>query len=174
MKNRTPINIPNCRLRFAGREDLPVILSFIRELAKYEKLLHEVEADEAVLEQNLFGEKPYAEVVLAEYEDKQVGFALFFHNFSTFLGRPGIYLEDLYVQPDYRGRGIGGELLAFLAHLAVTRGCGRLEWSVLDWNTPAINFYNKLGAQAMDEWTTFRLDGKSLVSVARKFENERS
>jgi GNAT superfamily N-acetyltransferase len=157
---------PDVQIRAARPDDTALILSLIRELADFEKLSHEVVADEATLSGYLFGERPYAEVVIAEVEGQGVGFALFFHNFSTFLGRPGIYLEDLYVRPAARGHGLGQRLLAHLAKLAVERGCGRLEWCVLDWNEGAIRFYRRLGAVSMDEWTTFRLSGDALQQVA--------
>jgi len=149
-------------IREATRADVPLILTFIRELAEYEKLLHEVEATEADLAETLFGARPYAEVVIAESEGNPAGFALFFHNYSTFAGRPGIYLEDLYIRPEARGKGIGRALLAHLAETALTRSCARLEWAVLDWNRPAIGFYESLGAKAMDEWTVYRLSGETL------------
>lgn len=161
--------VPGVSLRFATADDAGLILAFIRELAEYEQMSHEVVADEAGLRRALFGERRFAEVVLAEEGDQPVGFALFFHNFSTFLGRPGIYLEDLFVRPRARGRGIGKALLAFLAKLAVERGCGRLEWWVLDWNEDAIRFYERLGARGMDEWTIFRLDGSALEDLAKQF-----
>src|SRR4028119_245318 len=146
-------------VRKASGEDVPLILSFIRELAEYENLYHEVVATEETLRANLFGERQFAEVLIAEHDGPPAGFALFFHNFSTFLGRPGIYLEDLYVKPELRGAGIGKKLLIHLARLATDRGCGRLEWWVLDWNAPTIGFYEKLGAVAMDDWTVYRLGG---------------
>jgi GNAT superfamily N-acetyltransferase len=155
-------------LRPATEADVPHILGFIRELAAYEKLEHQVVATEAQLAAHLFGPRPAAEVVLAEIDGRPVGFALFFHNFSTFLGRPGLFLEDLYVQPHARGHGIGRALLTHLAGLAVARGCGRMEWSVLDWNEPAIGFYKSLGAVPMDEWTVFRLTGDALIALARR------
>ncbi len=155
-------------LRFANRGDTGLVLAFIRELAEYERLAHEVVADEALLRKNLFGERPHAEVILAELHGEPVGFALFFHNFSTFLGRPGIHLEDFFVRPEHRGRGIGTVLLAYLARLAVERGCGRLDWAVLDWNEPAMEFYRALGARCIDDWKIFRLDGDSLEAVARR------
>ena len=161
---------PRTRLRFAIPEDVPVILSLIRGLAEYEKLAHEVVADEATLAATLFGERRVAEVVIADHDGAAGGFALFFHNYSTFLGRPGIYLEDLFVRPELRGRGIGETLLAFLAKLAVERDCGRLEWSVLDWNEPAIRFYQRLGARAMDEWTVYRVTGDALSALASRFD----
>lgn len=154
-------------LRPARPEDVPTILTLIRELADYEKLLHEVEADEASLHAHLFGPRPHIEVILAEWEGETAGFALFFHNYSTFLSKPGLYLEDLYVRPALRGHGIGKALLAELARLAVSRGCGRLEWSVLDWNAPAIGFYQSLGARPMDEWTVYRLTGDNLENASK-------
>jgi GNAT superfamily N-acetyltransferase len=153
-------------IRKAQKSDVPLILRFIKELATYEKLLHEVTATEELLEKNLFGEKSVAEVVIASFENKDVGFALFFHNFSTFVGKPGIYLEDLYVSPEYRSKGFGKILLKYLANLAVERDCGRLEWWVLDWNESAIKFYKNLGAKPMDEWTVFRVTGENLVKLA--------
>jgi GNAT superfamily N-acetyltransferase len=153
-------------IRPATREDVPLILSFIRELAAYEKLVHEVVATEAGLSETLFGAAPSAEVVIAETDGAPAGFALFFSNYSTFLGRPGIYLEDLFVRPEFRALGIGRALLAHLARLAVDRGCGRLEWAVLDWNAPAIGFYEKLGATSRSDWTTYRLTGDALSRLA--------
>jgi GNAT superfamily N-acetyltransferase len=153
-------------LRPATREDVPTILALIRGLAEYEKLAHEVEADEARLADTLFGARPGAEVVIAEVDGMPAGFALFFHNYSTFLAKPGLYLEDLFVLPDYRGHGIGRALMVHLAKLAVARGCGRFEWSVLDWNAPAIGFYRSLGAIGMDEWTVQRVDGDALQRLA--------
>jgi GNAT superfamily N-acetyltransferase len=153
-------------LKPAQPSDVPTILTLIRELATYEKLLHEVDADPDALHAHLFGPRPFIEVILADWEGEIAGFALFFHNYSTFLTKPGIYLEDLYVRPAHRGRGIGKALLAELAQLAVSRGCGRLEWSVLDWNAPAIGFYESLGARPMDEWTVYRLTGDNLKRVA--------
>lgn len=153
-------------LRSATSADVPLILDFIKGLAEYEKLAHEVVATEESLHATLFGERPYAEVVIGEHEGEPVGFALFFHNYSTFLGRPGIYLEDLFVRPAWRGRGFGKALLTFLATLAVERGCGRLEWAVLDWNEPAIRFYESLGAKPMDEWTVYRITGEALERLA--------
>lgn len=152
--------------RFAAAEDTPLILSFVRELAEYEKLSHEVVATEEALRDSLFGERPFAEVLLTFVEDEPAGFALFFHNFSTFLGKPGIYLEDLYVRPEHRGTGAGRALLSYLARLAVERGCGRLEWWVLDWNEPAVGFYKRIGARAMDDWTVYRLTGDALERLA--------
>ncbi len=150
-------------LRSATAADVPVILALIRELAAYERLAHEVSATEAGLLATLFGEHRYADVVLAECDGELAGYALFFHNYSTFHGKPGLYLEDLFVRPAFRGRGIGKALLAHLAELAVERGCARFEWAVLDWNAPAIEFYRRMGAVAMDEWTVYRLTGDALV-----------
>ena len=152
--------------RFAQEKDTELILWFIRQLAEYEKMLDEVVADEALLRRQLF-EEHHAEVIFALEDGKEVGFALFFHNFSTFLGRAGLYLEDLYVCPEYRGKGYGKALLQKLAAIAVERGCGRLEWWCLDWNKPSIDFYTKsMGAVPMDEWTTYRLTGDTLKAAA--------
>ena len=153
-------------LRFATPADTGLILEFIQGLAEYEKLAHEVVADEEGLRRSLFGDRPTAEVILAEFDGNPAGFAIFFHNFSTFLGRPGIYLEDLYVKPELRGHGIGRALLSHLAAIAVERECGRFEWSVLDWNEPSIRFYENLGARAMKGWTVFRVTGDALSSLA--------
>jgi GNAT superfamily N-acetyltransferase len=152
-------------IRPATAADLPLIAALIRELAEYEKLAHEVRFDEAVLGDRLFGARPYAEVVIGEVDGTAQGFALFFHNFSTFEGKPGIYLEDLFVRPAARGCGLGKALLTHLAGLAVERDCARLEWWVLDWNAPAIGFYQKLGARPMDEWTVMRVDGTALAQL---------
>ncbi|HEY6870299.1 MAG TPA: GNAT family N-acetyltransferase [Novosphingobium sp.] len=153
-------------IRSATPADLPLICDLIRELADYEQLAHEVRFDQARLGDYLFGARPMAEVLIAEIDRVAQGFALFFHNFSTFEGRPGLYLEDLYVRPAARGQGLGKALLAHLASLAVERGCARFEWWVLDWNTPSIGFYKSLGARAMDEWTVMRVDGEALHSLA--------
>jgi GNAT superfamily N-acetyltransferase len=153
--------------RFAGEEDVGTILFFIRELAEYEHLAGEVVATEALLREWIF-EKGRAEVVFAMAEGKEVGFALFFHNFSTFLGRSGLYLEDLFVLPQYRGRGYGRAILEHLAFLAAKRGCGRLEWWCLDWNQPSIDFYLSLGAEPMKDWTVYRLAGDTLQDLARR------
>lgn len=155
-------------IRPAAEHEVPVILGFIRELAEYEKLAHEVVATEESLRRTLFGARPFAEVLLACAGDAPVGFALFFHNYSTFLGRPGLYLEDLYVHPQARGRGVGRQLLRHLARLARERGCGRLEWAVLDWNEPAIGFYRALGAAPCSDWTIFRLTGEALRRLAEE------
>ena len=157
---------PPCTIRFARPDDVPTILRLIRALADYERLSHEVSATEEALRDHLFGERPFCEVLMAEADDRPVGFALFFHNYSTFLARPGIYLEDLFVVPEARGRGYGKALLSGLARLAVERRCGRLEWSVLDWNEPSINFYKAVGAVPMDEWTVFRVAGAALATLA--------
>lgn len=150
--------------RFAQRKDVPLILKWIKELADYEKLLHEVVATEELLEQWIF-DKEKAEVIFAMVDQEEVGFALFFHNFSTFLGRAGIYLEDLYVKPEYRGNGYGKAILKQLAKIAMERGCGRLEWWCLNWNKPSIDFYRSLGAEAMDEWTVYRITGDTLKEM---------
>lgn len=154
------------RIRPAQPDDVPTILRFIRDLAEYEKLAHEVVATEERIRTALFGPRRYAEVVFACEGAREVGFALFFHTFSTFLGQPGIYLEDLFVRPESRGHGVGRRLLSHLASLARERGCGRLEWAVLDWNEPAIGFYRKLGARPMEEWQVFRLTGEPLARLA--------
>lgn len=151
--------------RTAERNDVGLILQFIRELADYEKMLDEVVADEATLEEWLF-DKQKAEVIFVLEDDEEVGFALFFHNFSTFLGRAGIYLEDLYVRPEHRGKGYGKALLRKLASIAVERGCGRLEWWCLDWNKPSIDFYLSLGAEPMSDWTVYRIAGDTLTQLA--------
>ncbi|MDO8953567.1 MAG: GNAT family N-acetyltransferase [Gammaproteobacteria bacterium] len=147
----------NFVIKLARKEDVPLILQFIKELAEYEKLADEVVATEAILAESLFGPRPYAEAIIAYLDKTPVGFALFFHNFSTFLGRPGLYLEDLFVKPEARGHGVGQKLLGYLAALAKKRNCGRFEWWVLDWNEPAIEFYKRMGAKPMDEWTVFRV-----------------
>lgn len=158
--------IPGFHIRTTSAEDVSQILSFIRELAEYEKLSHEVVATEDLLRQTLFGEDSKAEAVIGYFDEAPVAMALFFHNYSTFLCRPGIYLEDLFVRPEMRGKGFGRELLRYVAKIAVERKCGRLEWAVLDWNEPAIQFYRSLGAVAMDEWTVYRLTGDALRKVA--------
>ncbi|MGH8282426.1 MAG: GNAT family N-acetyltransferase [Gammaproteobacteria bacterium] len=158
-------------IRYATQEDAAQILGFIRELAKYEKLAHEVMATEKDIEANLFGTQPKAECIIAEYNKQPVGFALFFHSFSTFLGRPGLYLEDLYVKPEFRGKGFGRKMLAWLAKLAVQRGCGRFEWVVLDWNTSAIRFYESLGAKIVDEWKINRMTGEALTKLAAEVQD---
>lgn len=154
------------RIRPAERADCALILEFIVALADYEKLRHECVATMGALQETLFGARPGAEVLIAEWREEPAGFSLYFPNYSTFLARPGIYLEDLFVHPRYRGHGIGVALLRHLARLAVARGCGRLDWSVLDWNEPAIRFYRRIGARALDDWTQFRLDGDALKTLA--------
>ena len=151
--------------RYAERNDVALILCFIRELADYEKMLNEVVADEKTLEEWIF-DKQKAEVIFVLEENKEVGLALFFHNFSTFLGKAGIYLEDLFVRPEYRGRGYGKAILKKLASIAVERGCGRLEWCCLDWNKPSIDFYLSLGAKPMSDWTVYRITGDTLLNLA--------
>ena len=153
-------------IRAARPDDVPAILALIRGLAEYEKLAHECEADEAKLAETLFCDHPCAEVLIVAVDGETAGFALFFHNFSTFLGKPGLYLEDLFVRPQFRGAGLGKHLMAALARLAVQRDCGRFEWSVLDWNTPAIAFYRSIGAVGMQEWTVQRLEGDALRALA--------
>lgn len=148
--------------------DVPDILALIRGLAEYEKLAHEAVATEADLRENLFGSRPYAEALIARAGTAAVGFALFFHNYSTFTGRPGLYVEDIFVVPAWRGRGIGKRFFARMAKIAIERRCGRMEWAVLDWNAPAIEFYRSIDARAMDEWTVQRLTGESLARLARE------
>jgi GNAT superfamily N-acetyltransferase len=167
MPSPEPTPVPGVTLRFATVDDSGVILELIRDLAEYERLSHEMVADESRIRESLFGDRRAAEVLIAEERGEPLAFALFFHNFSTFVGRPGLYLEDIYVRPAARGRGIGRALLERLARIAVERGCARMEWSVLDWNEPAIGFYRKLGAIAMDEWTVFRLTGDAIADLAR-------
>lgn len=156
-------------IRLAKVEDCTLILAFIKALAEYEKLSHEVVATEQQLRETLFGAKPAAEVIIAEHAGKPVGFALFFHNYSTFLAKPGLYLEDLFVLPECRGTGIGKRLLSYLAKLAVERGCGRFEWSVLDWNQPAIDFYQAQGATLMHDWRITRVTGQALTALAAQY-----
>ena len=155
-------------IRPARLEDAPTIANLIRELAVYEKLEHQVKATADDLARHLFGDRPAAEAIIAEVDGEPVGFSLFFSTFSTFRGQPGLYIEDIFVRPEHRGRGIGKKLLANVARLAVDRGCGRLEWSVLDWNTPSIEFYRSQGAAPMDEWTVFRVDDRALIELAGK------
>ena len=157
---------PGFRIRLAEADDVPVLLELIRGLAEYERLLDQMEANEAGLRESLFGERRYAEAAIGEVDGEPVGFALYFHSYSTFLGKPGLYLEDLFVKPDHRGRGFGGALLRHVGRVAVERDCGRLEWAVLDWNEPAIGFYRKLGAAPLDEWTTYRMTGDALRRLA--------
>lgn len=162
--------IPAMNIRTATEADVPVILQFIRDLARYEKLEHKVIATEDLLRTSLFGQPRFAEVLLAEEEGRPVGFALFFHNYSTFLAQPGIYLEDLFVKPDVRGRGYGKALLSRLALIARERNCGRIEWSVLDWNQPAIEFYRSIGAVSLDDWKVFRLGSEALDRLANSLQ----
>ena len=154
------------QIRFATEDDVPLILHFIRALAEYERLHDRVVATEERLRRTLFGNPKFAEVLIAEAEEEPVGFALFFHNYSTFIGLPGIYLEDLFVDEKHRGRGYGKALLARLAKLAKERECGRVEWAVLDWNEPSINFYRRIGAVSLDDWKIFRLTGDALTALA--------
>lgn len=161
-----PAASENLRITSAQPDQVHLVVSFVRKLAEYEKLAHEVVADEKLIQEALFGARPSAEVVLAFLDDEPVGFAVFFTNFSTFAGRPGIYLEDLFVDSEARGKGIGKALLRHLAQLAVKRGCARLEWAVLDWNTPSIDFYERLGARRLDDWTVYRLTGPALQALA--------
>jgi GNAT superfamily N-acetyltransferase len=158
---------PGLEIRFATPEDVPLVLSFIRGLAEYERLLPQVVATEEDVRESVFGARPGCEVLIATFDGRPAGFALFFHNYSTFLGRRGIYLEDLFVLPELRGKGIGKALLERLAAIALERGCRRLEWAVLDWNTPAIDFYQKLGAVPQTEWTVFRVTGDALKKLGR-------
>ena len=164
-----PTKIDGFEIRQAVSTDVPLVLAFIRKLAEYEKLTHEVVATEEQLEKYLFGKEKVAEVVIGLYHRTPVGFALYFYNFSTFLAKPGIYLEDLYVLEEHRGKGFGKVLLAYLAKLAVDKGCGRLEWAVLDWNEPSIEFYKSLGAKLMNEWIINRMTGRDLEKLADQF-----
>ncbi|MDP4127842.1 MAG: GNAT family N-acetyltransferase [Bacillota bacterium] len=168
MKDLHETQMKGFKLRFAEADDIPLILEFIRELADYERMLPEVVATEEILSESLF-EKKMAEVIIGEFKNTPVSFALFFHNFSTFLGRPGLYLEDLYVKPEMRGNGIGRIMLSFLAKLAIERKCGRLEWWCLDWNEPSVKFYKQLGAVPMDDWTVYRVTDEILVKLAKSF-----
>ena len=161
-----PVHMSDLQIRNASERDIPVILWFIRQLAEYERLSGETVVTEELLRESLFGERPVAEVILGYHNDEPVGFAVFFHNFSTFLGKPGLYLEDLFVIPGMRGKGFGRAMLVYLANLACGRNCGRFEWSVLDWNESAINFYKNLGAVPMSEWTVFRVSGEALKKLA--------
>jgi GNAT superfamily N-acetyltransferase len=160
------ITLKDFEIRPATEGDAPLILSFIKKLAVYEKLAHKVTADEDILRETLFGERRHAEVVIGYHGGEPVGFALFFHNYSTFLAQPGIYLEDLFVLPEHRGGGTGRALLERLAQIAVERGCGRMEWAVLNWNKDAIRFYERLGARPNSEWTVYRLAGDPLRALA--------
>lgn len=168
LNNYIDTGLDEFKLRFAEEKDVPLILGFIRELAEYENMLDMVVATEEVLKESLF-ERKVAEVIIGEYAGRPISFALFFHNFSTFIGRPGIYLEDLYVKTEMRGKGIGRIMLSFLAKLTVERKCGRLEWSCLDWNMPSINFYKEMGAVPMEEWTVYRVCDEALVNLANKY-----
>jgi GNAT superfamily N-acetyltransferase len=159
-------NIPGFVIRKAEKKDAGLILEFIKYLAEYEKLTHMVTAETSDIEKYIFSDESVAEVVFGVYNGKEVGFALYFNNFSTFLGKPGIYLEDLFVLESMRGKGFGKELLRYLAKLALDKGCGRFEWSVLDWNTPSINFYKSLGAEIQTEWLLNRLTGEALLKLA--------
>ena len=161
-------SIPGFEIKPATESDVPIVLSFIRKLAAYEKLTHEVVATESLLLKTLFGARRVAEVAIGYLQGKPVGFVLFFHNYSTFLGRPGLYIEDLFVDEAFRRQGFGRALLLYVARLAQERHCGRLEWAVLDWNEPAINFYKKLGAVPMSDWTVFRVTGESLNNLAQE------
>jgi GNAT superfamily N-acetyltransferase len=158
----------NTEITRATPQDVPLILQFIAELAEYEKLTHLLSATEAQLHEHLFGARPYAEVLMLHDAGQPAGFALYFHNYSTFLAKPGLYLEDLFVRPAFRGRGHGKRLMIELAKIAVERGCGRFEWSVLDWNAPSIAFYRSLGAVGLDEWTVQRVTGQALIDLAAR------
>jgi GNAT superfamily N-acetyltransferase len=160
---------PGFVIRHSTVDDCPLILHFIKQLADYEKLSHEVVATAETLQESLFGAKPYAEVLIGEYQSTPVAYALYFHNYSTFTGRPGIYLEDIFVQPEMRGKGFGKTLLSYIAKLAVDQQFTRVEWSVLDWNEPSIQFYRSIGAVPMDGWTVQRLDGAALGKFAEEF-----
>ncbi|MHC1704228.1 MAG: N-acetyltransferase family protein [Tenuifilaceae bacterium] len=164
---KTPIS--GFTIRKAEKKDAKLLLSFIKQLAEYEKMSNDVVADDETLSSFLFCENPFAHVVIGEYNSQPVGFALFFTNFSTFLGRPGIFLEDLFVNPEFRGKGFGKSILMFLAKIAVDNNFGRVEWTVLNWNESAINFYKKLGAVPMTEWTIFRLTGSELEKIGKQF-----
>lgn len=168
MLNRISTKIENFNLRFAEEKDTFIILDLIKGLAVYENMLQDVTATEEILKDSLFKRKS-AEVIIGEYNDQVVCFALFFHNFSTFLGKPGIYLEDLFVKPEMRGRGFGESLISYIAKLAVERDCGRFEWSCLNWNEPSIKFYKQNGAVPMDEWTVYRVTGDKLIELSKRF-----
>jgi GNAT superfamily N-acetyltransferase len=160
------MSLPDFEIRPAVVDDVPMILSFIKKLAEYERLAHEVVATEESLRETLFNSRKKAEVALGYYQNKPIGLVLFFHNYSTFLGRPGLYIEDLFIDESCRRRGFGAALLRYVARLAIERNCGRLEWSVLDWNKPAVDFYTKLGAVPMSSWTVFRVTGENLANLA--------
>ncbi len=161
--------IDNLVFRFAEENDVPLILSLIKELAVYEKMLDQVTATEESLKKHLFGDKRHAEVIIPEYKNTPSGYAIFFHNFSTFEGKPGLYLEDIYVKPEQRGKGIGKTMLSYLAKLALERDCARFEWVVLDWNEPSIQFYKSLGAKPQDEWIIYRMEDGSMRKLAEEF-----
>ena len=160
------MSLPDFEIRPAAIADVPLILSFIKKLAEYERLAHEVVATEESLRETLFNARKTAEIAIGYYQNKPIGLVLFFHNYSTFLGRPGLYIEDLFIDESYRRRGFGAALLRYVARLAIERNCGRLEWSVLDWNKPAVDFYTKIGAVPMSGWTVFRVTGESLANLA--------
>lgn len=166
METYIETSVENFKIRFATVEDVPLILQFIKDLADYEQLLHEVVATEDILKVSLF-EKKQAEVIIGEYLGEPIGFALFFHNFSTFLGKANLYLEDLFVKPEARGKGFGKILLVCLGKIAVDRGCGRLDWWCLDWNTSSIDFYKEMGANPMIDWTVYRVEGEKLVELSK-------
>lgn len=161
-----PPTLPGFSIRHAQAGDIPLVLAYVRKLADYEHRSQEVQASEAQMRAALFGPRPYAEVLFGEQDGQPVGFALFFHTFSTFKGKPGLYLEDLFVDPEARGRGYGVALMGYLARLAVERGCGRFEWSVLNWNEPSIAFYQRLGARPLDDWTVYRMQDEALERLA--------
>jgi GNAT superfamily N-acetyltransferase len=169
MYQKISTQIPALTLRFAQVQDVPLVYSFVEKLAEYEKRLDQVVVTETTLHEALFGDHPVAEVIFADYYDEPVGFALFFHSFSTFSGRTGIYIEDLFVDPQMRGKGIGRTMLTYLAKLVEIRGGRKLEWTVLDWNEPAINFYHKLGAHSKDEWIIYQIDDDALHQLAQEF-----
>lgn len=168
MKNIVDTNIEDFKIRLATRKDIPLVLQFIKELAEYEKMSDDVVATEETIEESLF-DKKVAEVIFGEYKGEPVGFALFFHNFSTFVGRPGLYLEDIFIRPEARGKGFGKTIFSYLANLAKERNCGRMEWVCLDWNTPSIEFYKSIGAIPMDEWTIYRAEEETFKKMAEKF-----
>lgn len=161
--------IKDLTFRFAEEKDIPLLLSLIKELAVYEKMLDQVSATEESLKKSLLGERKHAEAIIPEYQGTPVGYAIFFHNFSTFEGKPGLYLEDIYVKPEYRGKGIGKALLSYLAKIALERGCARFEWVVLDWNEPSIQFYKSLGAKPQDEWIIYRMEDGAMQELADEF-----
>ncbi len=168
-----PLN-PKITIHAAEKADVPALFQLVKDLAEYERLAHAVTGTETQLAECLFGARPYAEAVIAQLDNEPVGFALFFHNFSTFLTQPGLYLEDLFVKPTVRGKGVGEALITYLATIAVERNCGRFEWAVLDWNEPAIQFYRKMGAVSMDDWRVQRVTGETLNAMAARFAGENS